>query len=963
MSNNLLQGAPLAVPFHRRISEPLDASCLFADYDAAARYAMNIVPGENFCPYEGQIVSVVADGTTPLDAQGTVGRKGLYKLVPTDPPKGYDRTLDYDETGTLVRGHYQLEAILSASEGVLRDGDNTFTGVNAFTQVLWLLSGFLFGQRTADGKGYEAAGVPRGMTIDAGGRVTLTTDDLYVLGVTHLNEIDVDHIRHTGGMLVVTAAQLIVDHTEHHTDGSDTLYFRRMSAEGQAVRNMFRTGDLALMMTFNERLDGSINRFYWREVTDRDNYDDAVGMDDDEQQPEYGFITLAAGGTSNATPRAGDVVVQLGNTTDSSRQGATVLGGRGMYGGYLAVYGGFSSPTQGSPKLDDYDSALVYLSARRNKVTGEFISTTGVNLADRIGQLNSSLNAVRRQTDRQLTVWYADETPLPTASDRRSNAPASEWIEADTTGDGTPSEQALHEYDLCYVRGTLPAGAGRAWQWGWNEGAGRYLWHEISDADTLRALEAAAGAQATADEKRRVFATLPGELPQPPYDVNDVWVYAEGTFTCADGETQRTYGGDILRCVTARALGDTPDVDDWGNATSATSATIRNLGDRITMAVSDMDYRFSRMTQTVEGFTAAVEEAGDGYSQLSQTVEGFEARVQTVEGNNTTLSQTVSGLVARVQTVEGNYTTLSQTVSGFEARVETVEGNYTTLSQTVEGFEARVQTVEGNYTTLSQTVSGFEARVETVEGYYSEIEANAAAISMKVGRNELTQAGIDIEEDRVVLTAPKVYIQTPAQEAGGEPSTATLFQGGYIRAQYIDAETIRAGLATVDQLNALEANIPTINAQDIVTEALSVTGGFNANSATINNLNLENVTAAGVIRASAMYTSVLSGEDIPADSNGIHHLCSGAGSWANTFILLNGEFCLPQSNLYPGLTVRIVRAIPDTRSYSLVVIRCGSEDCISYGSTLGCRSLRIEGNVTFIAAPLLATAMGMLGMW
>lgn len=338
-----------------------------------------------------------------------------------------------------------------------------------------------------------------GIFIDNNGDASMTIGSLTVLGATHLNEIDVNHIKHTGGLMVVTKANIIVDHVEHLDGGYDKLYFRRRDANGQAIYNQFEVNDLALMMVFNEALDGSINRYYWRQVSD---IDDGTG--------EFGYITLMPSTANQSVPREGDVVVQFGNTTKAERQGATVLGGSGPNGGFFAVYDGFNSCGDSAPSLDNYNTAITYISPKRNKFSGNFTNIAGQDLQGQLDALRASLLSVSQQSDKQLVIWYGDDdVPLPNSSDlTHYNDPAEDWHDADVAS-GNTDQQQLHLEDVYYLRrnNTTRVG-GRAWQWTYDSVLLQFLWVEITDVDTLAALEAADDAVVTANEAKQKVENL-----------------------------------------------------------------------------------------------------------------------------------------------------------------------------------------------------------------------------------------------------------------------------------------------------------------------------------------------------------------------------------------------------------------------------------------------------------------------
>ena len=338
-----------------------------------------------------------------------------------------------------------------------------------------------------------------GVFIDNNGDASMTIGSLTVLGTTHLNEIDINHIKHTGGMLVVTKANIIVDHVEHLSGGLDKLYFRRVDGNGQRIYNQFEVGDLALMMVYNEALDGSINRYYWREVS---------AIDDGTE--EFGYIILLPSSASHSAPREGDVVVQLGNTTKAERQGATVLGGSGPNGGFFAVYDGFKTWREAAPSLDDYDNALTYISPKKNKQHGTFLNVAGEDLQAQLDALRASLLSVSQQSDRQLVIWYGDDdAPLPSSSDLdHYNDPAKDWHDADVAA-GNTDQQELHLEDVYYLRrNNTTRKGGRAWQWAYDSAITKFLWVEITDVDTLAALEAADDAVATANDAKQKVENL-----------------------------------------------------------------------------------------------------------------------------------------------------------------------------------------------------------------------------------------------------------------------------------------------------------------------------------------------------------------------------------------------------------------------------------------------------------------------
>lgn len=352
-----------------------------------------------------------------------------------------------------------------------------------------------------------------GIFIDQRGDASMTIGALTVLGTTHLNEIDVNHVRHTGGMMVVTKANLIVDSYEVLEGNLWRLYYRRRDGNGQTIHNLFEIGDFALMMTYNEGLSGSVNRYFWRQVVDAgikmETVTDETTGETSSVETDLGYITLNYG-SFNTVPKEGDVVVQLGNISVEERQGATVLGGSGSNGGFFAIYEGISSIGVAAPNLDDYNNALIYLSPKKNKLTGNFVSTSGNDLQSQLDALRASLASITQQSDRQLVIWYGDnDTPYPTSGHLNEyNTPAKDWHDADVLA-GNTDQQELHLEDVYYLRrnNTTRTG-GRAWQWIYDEYLEQFLWLEITDVDVIAALEAADDAVATANDAKEKVLNL-----------------------------------------------------------------------------------------------------------------------------------------------------------------------------------------------------------------------------------------------------------------------------------------------------------------------------------------------------------------------------------------------------------------------------------------------------------------------
>ena len=159
-------------------------------------------------------------------------------------------------------------------------------------------------------------------------------------------------------------------------------------------------------------------------------------------------------------------------------------------------------------------------------------------LPEEIAEINKKLDGI-------VETWFYPYSPT------LSNEPAATWIK-----DG---EQEKHIGDLFlnnqeYVDDETTPDAGKAWRWEKNT-SGDYFWNQVADSDAVKALQDAAKAQDTADQKRRVFVTT----PYTPYDVGDMWTQGPD--------------GDIMRCIKARATGSYT-ASDWDKASKYTDDTV-----------------------------------------------------------------------------------------------------------------------------------------------------------------------------------------------------------------------------------------------------------------------------------------------------------------------------------------------------------------------------------------------------
>ena len=411
-------------------------------------------------------------------------------------------------------------------------------------EVITFLKGIEFGDDfVKDGSG---AGVYK----DDNGQWHIDTDYLHARKKLTAEEVEVMKTSHIKGKVVNSAGGFVISRIEK-ISGAWRCYFVQQDSEGRRVYNSMRVDDLALCETFN-LIDagGQLSNHYWhRRVI-------AVGTDyvdiaDNTKAEDYA--------SGSDTPLVGDEVVQLGHLTDKNRQSAIIQSAAGEGSPYFKIIKGINSFTLPDP-IFLFDKQKFEIRVENPANRGKYIL-----LQDFLETMQGRINAVQQQSDKQLVIWFGDVVPTLTTE------PANEWADETT--------KELHEHDIYYNRSYVETGGGRAYSFEKNPD-GSFSWHEITDADVLKSLEAAKHAQDTADGKRRMFVH---DQPAPPYDKGDQW--SNATF----GDK---YNNDLLVCVRPKAAGEEFSIEDWQAAQEFTSnkfkAEMKTTADNITATVTNL---------------------------------------------------------------------------------------------------------------------------------------------------------------------------------------------------------------------------------------------------------------------------------------------------------------------------------------------------------------------------------------
>ena len=491
--------------------------------------------------------------------------------------------------------------------------------------------------------------------------------------------------------------------------------------------------------TFNLK---SGNHYYWRAV---------VGIGDD-------FIDLSKSDCISGSddPLAGDNIVHLGNKTNPERQGTILWDSVTAGGPYIRIYKGINSYTMPEPLID--------LNTVLSEISAKFINqATGKDIDDTINDLQTDMDLVREQTDKEYTLWFFDYDPT------LENLPASEWT--------TDELKTMHEQDMFYNRLT---GHGYRFE----KDGSSWSWNDITDHLTLKALEDASKAQDTADGKRRVFVSQPKD--SDVYDIGDMW--ANATYS---GEGI-SYKNDSLVCITAKAKGTTFSIKHWQPSSTATTAYLENLGDRILAAVTDSEEGIEAAKRLAnQGISDAYDAAQDALNALGIA----RGALETADKNTAVIQVTKDSIAALVEGIHfdnsGNITNIN--TSG----LVTTDDFNVLLSKKIT-FDA-----EGHVSNIS--TSGL-----VTESGFTQLFTEQAEADGYVKRAEISTFITEDDAGRLISNA--VISADQIRFNGNIVANNTFF---------VD----EAGNLTLNNITAKDAILNNVTANDIVLNNMTATGG------------------------------------------------------------------------------------------------------------------------------------------
>lgn len=179
-------------------------------------------------------------------------------------------------------------------------------------------------------------------TVDENGKSKLITDNLEVRMSALFNNLTIVNTNSVAGRWVISPAGSIKLSSITENANSWTCYFSNDDGS-KATQNLFIAGDLAQCKSFNIKngtYSNVSNTYYWRKVISvGDNYVELLKKECD---------------TNSMTPKVGDVICQVGNASDKTRQSMILFDSFGDKSPRITLYNGIDGFSYDKKEYVDY---------------------------------------------------------------------------------------------------------------------------------------------------------------------------------------------------------------------------------------------------------------------------------------------------------------------------------------------------------------------------------------------------------------------------------------------------------------------------------------------------------------------------------------------------------------------------------------------------------------------------------
>ena len=362
-------------------------------------------------------------------------------------------------------------------------------------------------------------------------------------------------------------------------------------------------------------------------------------------------------------------------------------------------------PTLYTTSIEAIGNSLTFSANQQIQLIVSELQNTTEDLGAYIIATNAELESLQGQIDGSITTWFYEVAP------NNDNPPANGWT--------TVEQKNIHLGDLYYD--TI-----RGYCYRWQVNNNIYSWQRITDTDVTKALENAAKAQDTADNKRRVFIST----PSTPYDVGDLWVQG------VNGN------GDIMCCKTAKTAQQSYVVGDWEKASKYTDDTKANeVKEELESQINIIEGKIELRATKEEVQAVKDDLAGD----ISSTQSGLEDLSEKLDAANDAIAQMASQII----TPEGIISTVEAS-AGYQSIKTQVEETATGLSVTnikVTEVDGRLETIEG-----SVRIQGSEITLGRSDSPYQNTINEEGFVITEDGQEILAIRGSKMESARVQIS-------------------------------------------------------------------------------------------------------------------------------------------------------------------------------------------------------------------
>lgn len=333
------------------------------------------------------------------------------------------------------------------------------------------------------GKGFELIQ----KTTEQGNSVSrLEVDELLVRMRAVFASLEIRQMSYVGGNFVFSSAGSKLYHVV--SSGAVWRCYLYSDDGTTATANNWKVNDQALCQTFD--IDEGVhkdvkNKRYWRRVVSvgKEMISGKTHADGTPDTTLYQYVDLSKADCEygSSTPEFGDTIVQFGNWTDKERQGIIYIMVVGENAPAIIEYANVGNEHFVWPEAD------TQISPRGGNIfKGKFYSVVEgsknpITIEDQIRSLISDFEELKNQADKKMEIWFKEGIPYPQQGKTHiPTEPANEWT--------TEALKDLHVGDLYYDTLKQPGSSGgRAYRWTKSEG--EWYWIEVTDQDTIAALE------------------------------------------------------------------------------------------------------------------------------------------------------------------------------------------------------------------------------------------------------------------------------------------------------------------------------------------------------------------------------------------------------------------------------------------------------------------------------------------